>query len=148
MTWCESWRSSRHFKCLLLSLGIWAVFVMDWICYFNVCSLQCSYVYNLASPWSACNSFPPYPTGLIVLGCLYFVYMIESMACNTRKYLSELQSVEKAFNKFMRARSLSPSISWRAVCWHTELRTRTVTDSNGNSRTETYYERVNTHSAN
>lgn len=54
----------------------------------------------------------------------------------------------ECLNNIDKAIKSPPEIYWHIECYHYETRTRTVTDSEGNTRTETYQEKVVTHVAN
>jgi len=88
----------------------------------------------------------------IVYPVVYLVYLIDVFCTNSCKYLFNMDIVEDFVGYVERIKQIGPAVGWGCECYHYETRTRTVyyTDSNGNrqSRTETYTEKVVTHSEN
>lgn len=79
---------------------------------------------------------------------LYSTYCLEAiLVSKTLQYLTHIKLRPEVIDYYNDMRSKPPFIQWRIECWHWETRTRVVTDSNGNTRTETYQERVVTHTA-
>jgi len=86
---------------------------------------------------------------MIPVGALCIIwYWIECFCkSKTMKYLSNIMD-EKEFSAYIVSlQSANPACSFSIQNYHMETRTRTTRDSDGNSHTETYQARVNTHFA-
>ena len=82
----------------------------------------------------------------VPLGLSILYYIILVFTCSTAKYLfnnKDASSIYDNVDKLTRAR---PTISLYVSCYHYETRIETYTDSEGNTKTRTYEERVTTYS--
>jgi hypothetical protein len=88
--------------------------------------------------------FNDYTIGLL----LYLQHLVESMCmAKTAAYLRNIMS-EKEFTQHIDGlQQEDPKIDFHIECYHWETKTRTVSDGNGGTTTETYQEKVVTHSA-
>jgi len=83
-----------------------------------------------------------FPYGLLVW---YVVYLLEALFFNpTAKGLMRLKQTESILEYIDDIKACRPLPEVKAQCYHTETRTRTVTNRDGTTRTETYSERVDT----
>jgi len=93
-------------------------------------------------------SIPP-PIFLGIWAGIYLFYLIDVFCTNSCKYLKNMDFVEDFVGHVERIKKVAPTIGFWCECYHYETRTRTVhyTDSEGKSqtRTETYEEKVVTH---
>lgn len=87
----------------------------------------------------------------VVFGIVSFLFVVDVCRSNTFQYLRNINTTESVLSYVDRMHRTKPEVLWHIQCYHYETRTRRVhrTDSNGQSytTTETYQERVNTHSA-
>eukprot|EP01084_Bolivina_argentea_P261463 441857_1 len=83
-----------------------------------------------------------------ITGGIAIAYWIECFCAGTGKYLNHILQNEGAEQFVERIKTQPAEIWWRVACYHFETRrkSRQVTDSNGNTRTEweTYQEKVYT----
>jgi hypothetical protein len=78
----------------------------------------------------------------------YLVHLCVTGCLNkASRYLSNVMNEKQFHDYIVAAQQAPPCLKWTIQCYHYETRTRTVTDQDGKSRTETYKERVNTHYA-
>jgi hypothetical protein len=92
-------------------------------------------------------------TFLVVAAILYVLYLVHACICT--KFASavgnRIEGMDAVCTAMYKPREEHPYYKWHIQCWHNETRTRTENyrDANGNTqtRTVTYTERVNTHSA-
>ena len=83
--------------------------------------------------------------GAIFSTCLY---VMNSCICSsTHRFLVRKMDTESCMQFIEKMKSAEPIITFHIECYHYETRYRTVTDSNGNSRRESYQEKVTTHRA-
>jgi hypothetical protein len=84
----------------------------------------------------------------LVLGVVYLFFVFRS---NTFQYLLNMNTTETVLDFMDRMYRTEPIVRWFIQCYHWEARTRQVAVPRPNGttqyRTETYQERVNTHSA-
>ena len=82
-------------------------------------------------------------------GSFYLIHLIILCTSDTCKFLSKLNLKVNPYNQTYHLQHTGPITVWHITCYHWETRFRTVTerDSNGNTRTrtETYQEKVVTH---
>ena len=87
--------------------------------------------------------------GIFMMPFSYILMLAESFRARERSYLRKLGKACSVGRFVSQVRQAQPIITWRAVCYHYETRTRVVyyTDGQGNSqsRQETYTETVVTH---
>ena len=89
------------------------------------------------------------PTVIIVAVFVWIIWMCTAYNCSaSAQYIHNMQDFVECLNNIDKAIKSPPEIYWHIECYHWETRTRTVTDSEGNTRTETYQEKVVTHVAN
>lgn len=72
---------------------------------------------------------------------IYLFYLLLALACNPLfGYLGNINAGESFQYAYDRVRGLSGHFQFSVTCYHYETRyhTRTVTDNNGNTKTETY----------
>jgi len=119
-----------------------------------VCHADLSNPITVSSP--ACHSFywEKGKAGVTVSGIyiavvviVAFVYLLESIYNPFRQYLSNLRNRVEGYTYLAHLSSACPHLKWSIQNYHYETRTRTVTDSKGNTTIETYTVRVNTHYA-
>jgi hypothetical protein len=88
---------------------------------------------------------------IIVYSFLAAAYLVVALKSNTFQYLRNIYTTETVLAFMDRMYATEPHINWFIQCYHYETRRRQVSysDSEGRTqyRTETYQERVNTHSA-
>jgi len=78
----------------------------------------------------------------------YLIYFCVGAAFTNRSALGKMtEGMNSVLEINLQLRRQDLEFKWHIQCYHYETRTRTVTDSEGRSHTETYQERVNTHSA-
>lgn len=82
-------------------------------------------------------------------GSFYLIHLIILCTSDTCKFLSKLDLKVNPYTQAYNLQHTPPVTVWHITCYHWETRFRTVTerDSNGNTRTrtETYQEKVITH---
>jgi len=87
----------------------------------------------------------------ILCGVFFLCYIIEACMSSTQKYLCNIEHKDGVHRLVDRLQRTAPQIVWKIQCYHYETRTRIVsyTDAEGRSQTrfETYTVRVNTHYA-
>ena len=114
-----------------------------WIIYITTCSaLECS---HHGFVFVALNIL-----GGVMIGICAIFLLFEMCFSNESKYIANILPSETSLNSYVtRLRETRPVIFHRIECYHWETRTRVVTytDAQGNlqTRTETYQERVVTH---
>ena len=83
-----------------------------------------------------------------IIGAAYLFFMLRS---NTFQYLCNINTTETVLDYMDRMYRTEPAVHWFIQCYHFETRTRQVASPGPNGttvyHTETYQERVNTHSA-
>jgi hypothetical protein len=82
---------------------------------------------------------------LIFLVIAWLVNLFLSLCGGNMSYLSNQHTDLSLSEMISRVRQAAPEIGFNCRCWHTETRTRTVRDSKGNTRRETYTETVTTY---
>jgi len=86
--------------------------------------------------------------GRVSLGVCYGLYFIEAFFVSTTpRYLWNQTDPEGIDVYVDRVKCVPPQVVFHVECYHYETHYRTVTDSNGNTRTESYTEKVVTHRA-
>ena len=83
----------------------------------------------------------------ILTGVIYLVHWIVFACSDTCKFLQKLRPDVNPYELTYQCQKTPAHTKWHIVCYHYETRTRTTTDSQGNTRTETYTEKVITHTA-
>lgn len=130
-------KRSQHRLCLLFTLGLLVLILLRVLA--EVGALPEDDADNLRDP---VIFFP-------VLAGLYIIYLIECSCSSTRAFTHNKTTEPDALVNAVHGNP--PTIYFSIQCYHYETRhrTRTVRDSNGNTRTEHYTERVrvNTHHA-
>jgi len=112
----------------------------------NDCFTDCEEVYedDLKRFEMTCGAGALYAVGALCIIC----YWIECFcASKTMKYLSNIMDQKEFSAYIVSLQSANPACRFSIQNYHMETRTRTTTDSDGNSKTETYQARVNTHFA-
>eukprot|EP01083_Nonionella_stella_P043135 116422_1 len=131
---CKGCSESAHCKSFCLTFGTLVCFV-------------------LAGEDAGTSSYEHEGNPLFYIGAAicYLLYVIEWCASSSRRYLSNIHDQESVSLIIKKTHQSPPHIAWRVQCYHYETRTyyETVTDSDGNTRSELRTEqvRVNTHSA-
>eukprot|EP00056_Hartaetosiga_gracilis_P001057 m.41991 g.41991 ORF g.41991 m.41991 type:complete len:378 (-) comp10479_c0_seq1:687-1820(-) len=135
---CQSGlKRSPHLKSLILTLGLWTMIVIRIIV--AAAPDVIGYSSDTVTMFEKDEFFYPVFFGI------YLIYLIEACCSSTSGYVhNKLQDPNPHVAAVL---DTPPTIRFHIQCYHYETRTRTVRDSNGNTRTETYTERVNTHSA-
>ena len=127
--------------CRVLSLHAFISYICWWIFYVGCVSTKCTEHGQVLVCFSIMCK--------VMLGCCYLLMLIESCMSSEKKYLSSIIADASAFEFVNQLKYTDPQRAMSIECYHWETRTRTVyyTDSNGNTqtRTETYQERVVTH---
>ncbi len=138
--------SQKH-NVRLISCGRYislVLFISFWIWFLYLCACMPT----------KCARYGELPSTLVIMAItivpLAYLYIIlESCCSNEKEYIANLADAGTVSTIVSNLRSTQPYILMRAVCYHYEIRTRTVsyTDANGNMQTrlETYTERVVTH---
>ncbi len=84
--------------------------------------------------------------GFIAVPIVMYLFRISVLCCtDTRRFLYRMDLDINPYEYTYTMMKKDPHIVWDIQCYHYITKTRTVTDSEGHSRTETYQERVNTH---
>eukprot|EP00055_Hartaetosiga_balthica_P003776 m.8965 g.8965 ORF g.8965 m.8965 type:complete len:395 (-) comp3319_c0_seq1:261-1445(-) len=133
----HGFKRSPHLKCLILTLGIWVMIILRLIVAFNRAAF--GYYSHVPSTFEEETFFFPTLFGI------YLIYLIEACCSSTKGYVNN--KMQDPNPHVAQVLDSPPQITFHIQCYHYETRTRTVRDSNGNTKTETYTERVNTHSA-
>ncbi|XP_070582265.1 transmembrane protein 151B-like [Ptychodera flava] len=150
-SFCGSLRRDTHWKCLILTLLIYASLgIIAWCRLTTVTLLAYNYrgtpVPMVGSPCD--DGYIYIPIAFLIL--IYMVYLIECWHCHTRVELQYKEDVSVVYDMLQRMKEAYPVVWWRVICYHYVRRTRQVTRyRNGDAYTSTqeYYERVNSHSA-
>eukprot|EP00752_Nemacystus_decipiens_P011517 g10226.t1 len=82
----------------------------------------------------------------VLLVLLYF-YVKMCLKSGTRQFVGNLNADMGVQAYMQKLETTAPIIRFTAICWHVETHYRTVTDSQGHKRTESYNVNVYTHSA-
>jgi hypothetical protein len=89
---------------------------------------------------------------VVIESIIGVVYLFSVLRSNTFQYLRNINTTETVLDYMNRMYRTEPAVRWFIQCYHYETRTRQVATPGPNGttvyRTETYQERVNTHSAN
>ena len=87
----------------------------------------------------------------IVESIVWVLYLLNVFYSNTYQYLRNISTTESVVDYMNRMYRTKPIVRWFIQCYHNETRTRLVYSPGPNGstmyRTETYQQRVNTHSA-
>ncbi|EGD76692.1 hypothetical protein PTSG_08043 [Salpingoeca rosetta] len=130
-------KRNQHKMCLVFTLGLLTVIILRILAAFDVLPEPANS--NLNNP----AIFWPIFAGV------YLIYFIECTCSSTGAFTRNKTMQPELL--VQQVQQSPPNINWFIQCYHYETRhrTRTVRDSNGNTRTEHYTERVrvNTHSA-
>mmetsp|Transcript_12371 Transcript_12371/g.14915 ORF Transcript_12371/g.14915 Transcript_12371/m.14915 type:complete len:316 (-) Transcript_12371:110-1057(-) len=127
----------RHLRVTFFSIAFLIFLVL-----FSICKISSSCPFNFFDG-------SPLFWGVFTITSLCFI--CETLCSNTFTYLRNINTSETLMELMDRLYKQKPNVTWSIQCYHYETRTREVTeqDSDGHThtRTETYEERVNTHSA-
>lgn len=126
------WKREPHMKCFVLTASMIVVLVL----FLTADEFDINVFYG-------------------VFFSLLALYFLECICADTGKYLNNMGDAADITQYHQQIVSSPPWILWHIECYHYETRTRdatrTITDSDGNTTTETYQEtyqvRVRTHSA-
>lgn len=83
----------------------------------------------------------------IASGLLVVLYILENRCSSTASYLQNIRLHNKAHEYIRELREAPPDITFNISCYHTEIDTREVKDSDGEYHTELVYNTVTTHEA-
>ena len=81
------------------------------------------------------------------IGAAVLIYWIMCCCTSASKYINDCLEMDKVYYKLQDCIKQRPIIRWSIQCYHYETRRHTSRDANGNTKTTTRQERVNTHSA-
>jgi hypothetical protein len=137
---------SKHCLSFVLSLLLWLGLVYH-LFYLIAAALGLSIIYAMEQNMHV---------SLPILGCTYFIYMIEVFCCSTFRFVYNQKKNDDLVNHVIRIRNTRPDFIFWGECYHYETRTRWVdetyteqTEEGPRTRTrqklETYTEKVVTH---
>ena len=127
--------------CRVLSLHAFISYIFWWLYYIGCVSTKCAKHGQVLGDFAIMC--------IVMLGCCYVLMLVESCLSPEKQYVSSILADTSAIEFVNQLKNTDPQRVMSIECYHWETRTRTVyyTDSNGNTqtRTETYQERVVTH---
>lgn len=132
---CEDWMVECPRCSVFLNIAVWVSLLL--ICW---CASDSTAYNGSVSP----QSLTALPIVLFLL--VYACYMTECYFSSTRKHLAKALKRETITEYIERLGLTCPTITFNAVCWHHETKTRVVplVDRRGKTRmqTETYRDKV------
>jgi hypothetical protein len=137
---------SKHCLSFALSLLLWLGLIYH-LFYLIASALDLSVIYEIEQNMQ---------TSLVILGCTYFIYLIDVFCCSTFRFVYNQKKSDELVNYVMRIKKTRPDFIFWGECYHYETRTRLVNETyteqteNGprtktRQKLETYTEKVVTH---
>ena len=128
---CAGIKRDRHLVCAFLTLGLWVILLLKLLSVENVASADVEHFFDDDGSFYG-----------LFFG-VYALYLLECVLSGTHSFLRHRHGQDGAESTVFNLRRTPPTIHWSIQNYHYETRhrSRTVTDSNGNKRTEHYTER-------